>query len=137
MLREVADDLAATVALIVAEGAEAVAIAVVEPPSVDFHLTFKRASRHPPERGSAGYALLSAGPPADGEPDAVRQARERGYAISKGEVEPNAHGVAVPVISPSLPLRACLNLITYRDDVAAAAPERMLLAAAQLADKLA
>lgn len=137
VLREVADDLAATVALIVAEGPEAVAIAVVEPKSVDFHLTFKRGSRHPLDRGSAGYALLSAGPPVDDEPEAVTRARERGYALSKGEVEPNAYGVAVPLKAPSLTARACLNLITYREDVATAAPERMMLAVAQLSGKLA
>lgn len=134
VIREAADDLGATIALIIAEGTDAVAIAVAEPANANYHLTFRQGSRHPIGRGSAGYALLSSGPPAVGEPEAATIARDRGYASSKDEVEPGAYGVAVPLRIPGLSTRACLNLITYREDVAAAAPERLLRAAARLSD---
>lgn len=136
VLRDAADDLSATVALIAAEGTDAVSIAIATPASATYHLTFRQGSRHPIDRGSAGYALLSLEPSADGEPEAVAAARERGYASSKDEVEPGAYGVAVPLRVPGLPVRACLNLITFREEVADAAPKRMMLAAARLSARL-
>lgn len=137
VMRDAADDLAATIALITAEGSEAVSVAIATPASATYHLTFRQGSRHPIDRGSAGYALLSLDPPSDAEPEAVTIARERGYASSKDEVEAGAYGVAVPLRVPGLAVRACLNLITFREEVANAAADRMMLAAARLSDKLA
>jgi DNA-binding IclR family transcriptional regulator len=54
VLRRTADDLGATVALIAEEGDEAVAVAVVEPQSVNYHVSYRVGSRHPLRVGAAG-----------------------------------------------------------------------------------
>lgn len=136
VMRELAEQLGATVSLLVVEGSEAVALSVVEPPNASYVLSFKTGSRHPIGRGSAGLALLAAQPPLAEEGDEVAQVRRQGYAATFGEVEPGAYGVAVPLaVGAGLP-PACLNLITYRADLAESAPEPLLAAAERLATAL-
>ena len=136
ILRELAEKLGATVTLLVAEGDEAVALAVVAPASSQYHLAFTTGGRHPIDRAAGGVALLAAMPPAPAEELRVREARERGWSQTLGEVEPGAYGVAVPIPSvPGVPV-ACLNLITHRPEIADQAPPALLDAAARLADAL-
>ena len=136
VMRELAAELGATVSLLVLEGQEAVALSVVEPPGASYVLSFKTGSRHPLGRGSAGVALLAAGPADDHERDAVSEARARGYASTFGEVEPGAYGVAVP-LPPRAGLPAtCLNLITHRADVAETAAPALVAAAERIAQTL-
>lgn len=117
-LRDLATELGSTVSLLVTEGDEAVAIAVVEPVNSRYHLAFREGSRHPLDRGSAGIALQTAAPPRPHEREEVRLAREAGHASTHGEVEPGAYGVAVALRPlPGTPA-ACINVITYREDVA-------------------
>ncbi|WP_420036876.1 IclR family transcriptional regulator [Streptomyces sp. cg28] len=118
VLRRTADELGATVALISAEGDEAVAVAVVEPWSVDYHLSYRVGSRHPVGTGAAGLALAALRAPAEDESPEVAQAREQGYAQTFGQVEPGAYGVAVPLRMADPALHMCVNLITSREDVA-------------------
>ncbi len=132
VMRELADELESTVALLVREGKEAVAVAVVPPTMATYHLAFRTGSRHPLGRGSAGICLQAALPPEDGERPEVTRAREQGFAASKGEVEPGAHGLAVLLHQPAESPMACLNLITYRDDVMARAVSPMLAGAAKI-----
>ncbi|MER5478975.1 helix-turn-helix domain-containing protein [Streptomyces sp. NPDC002734] len=136
VMRDLAAELGATISLLVTEGADAVALLVMEPPGASYVLSFRTGSRHPLGRGSAGVALLAAGAPAPGDAADVVQARERGYAATFGEVEPGAYGVAVPIAVPGLPA-ACLNLITYRAEVAEKAPGSLTAASARLAERLA
>lgn len=121
VMRELAETFGSTISLLVVEGDEAVALAVIEPPSSGYVLSFRTGSRHPLGRGSAGVALVAAQSRRDDEPEAVTAARERGYAATFGEVEPGAYGVAVPLRRvDGLPI-ACLNLITYRPEIAESA----------------
>ena len=115
-LRTLADDLGTTVSLLVAEGDQQVAVAVIVPTLVFYQLSFHEGSRHPLERGAAGIALLSSMPPRPGERDLVPLTREQGWVITHGEVEPDTYGLAVPVKRrpPSPP--TCLNLISHRED---------------------
>jgi DNA-binding IclR family transcriptional regulator len=124
-LRRTADELGATVALIAAEGDEAVAVAVVEPWSVDYHLSYRVGSRNPIGIGAAGVALAAMRPHTEGESDEVAEAREKGYAETFGQVEPGAYGVAVPVRLADTGLQMCVNLITSREDVARGAVPAM------------
>lgn len=137
VLRKLADSTLATASLLVAEGDEQVAIAVIVPFGVAYHLSFREGSRYPLERGSAGLALLSGAPPQPEEREAVTEARERGWVLTHGEVEPNAYGLAVPVErnSPS-PLTA-INLVSHRPDVLEQARPTVTKAARELADLLA
>jgi DNA-binding IclR family transcriptional regulator len=85
-LRELAERVGATAHLTVAEGTEAVALAVVEPSWTRFHVAYRTGSRHPLERGAAGRAILAG---RTGGVDAV---------TTSGELEPGAYGVAAPVL---------------------------------------
>lgn len=135
-LRLLADDLGTTVSLLVAEGDQQVAIAVIVPTLVFYQLSFHEGSRHPLERGAAGAALLASMPPRPGEREIVRQAREQGWVITHGEVEPDTYGLAVPVRRrpPSPP--TCVNLISHREDVVLNGREAVVRAAKELSDIL-
>src|SRR6476661_4945194 len=126
IMRELADELESTVALLVREGEEVVAIAVATPTKAAYHLAFRTGSRHPLGRGSAGIALLSALPARPDERPEVTRARAQGFSVSKGEVEPGAHRLAVLIRQGADIPHACLNLITYRDDIMAGAAPAML-----------
>ena len=54
-LRALADELGTTVSLLVAEGDQQVAIAVIVPTHVFYQLSFHEGSRYPLERGAAGH----------------------------------------------------------------------------------
>ncbi|GAA3480083.1 IclR family transcriptional regulator [Streptomyces yanii] len=132
VLRRTADELRATVALIAAEGDDAVAVAVVEPQSVDYHLSYRVGSRNPIGVGAAGLALASFRAPSPDDSAELAEVRERGYAMTFGRVEPGAFGVAVPLRSADPAMQLCVNLITTREEVARASVTGMLAAAEEL-----
>jgi DNA-binding IclR family transcriptional regulator len=136
IMRELAEELESTVVLLVREGEEVVGIAVAAPTKSTYHLAFRTGSRHPLGRGSAGICLLSALPPRPGERPEVTRARAQGFAVSRGEVEPGAHGLAVLIRQGDSVPNACLNLITYRDDIMAGAAPAMLDGAARISAQL-
>lgn len=131
-LRGLADELGSTVSLLVAEGDQQVAIAVIMPTNVGYQLAFHEGSRYPLDRGAAGIALLASMPPRPGERDLVPQARQQGWVITHGEVEPNTYGLAVPVRRkpPSPP--TCINLISHREDVVLGGKDAVIKAANEL-----
>jgi DNA-binding IclR family transcriptional regulator len=135
-LRTLADELGATVSLLVAEGDQQVAIAVIVPTLVFYQLSFHEGSRYPLERGSAGIALLASMAPRAGERDLVPLTREQGWVITHGEVEPDTYGLAVPVRRkpPSPP--TCINLISHRKDVLLDGRAAVITAAKRLSDIL-
>src|SRR6476619_1849089 len=132
IMRELAEELESTVVLLVREGEEVVGIATAAPTKGAYHLAFRTGSRHPLGRGSAGICLLSALPARPGERPEVTRARTQGFSVSRGEVEPGAHGLAVLIHQGADTPSACLNLITYRDDVMAKAAPVMLDGAARI-----
>ena len=79
-----------------------------------------------------GSACSRRCPPRPGERPEVTRARAQGFAVSKGEVEPGAHGLAVLIRQGDDAPNACLNLITYRDDIMAGAAPAMLDGAARI-----
>jgi DNA-binding IclR family transcriptional regulator len=85
-LRALAEDVGATAHLSVADGAEALAVAVVEPSWTDIHVAYRVGSRHDLRRGAAGRAILGG------------RAGDASYVSSRGELQPGAQGVAAPVI---------------------------------------
>lgn len=86
VLRDLAEAVGATAHLTVEDGHEALALAVVEPSWPTFHVAYRRGARHPLDRGASGRAILAA---RDGNRDLM---------TSEGELQPGAHGVAVPVL---------------------------------------
>jgi DNA-binding IclR family transcriptional regulator len=81
-LRRLAERLGATAHLSIADGLDAVAVAVVEPSSTMFHVAYRVGSRHPVQRGAAGKAMSLVD----------------GWATSAGELQPGAYGLATPVL---------------------------------------
>jgi DNA-binding IclR family transcriptional regulator len=75
ILRALAEEVGCTAHLTVADGDEAMALAVVEPSWTDYHVAYRVGSRHPLSRGAGGKA----------------------YAVSSGELQTGASGVAAPV----------------------------------------
>jgi DNA-binding IclR family transcriptional regulator len=135
-LRALADELGSTVSLLVAEGDQQVAIAVIVPTNVFYQLNFHEGSRYPLDRGAAGIALLASMPPRPDERDLVPHARQQGWVITHGEVEPNTYGLAVPVRRrpPSPP--TCINLISHREDVVMGGKDAVIKAANELSEIL-
>lgn len=131
-LRALADELGATVSLLVAEGDQQVAVAVLVPNQIFYQLSFHEGSRYPLDRGSAGVALLASMPARPDERELVRQTREQGWVITHGEIEPHTFGLAVPVRRrpPSPP--TCINLISHREDVVLGGKDAVTRAAAEL-----
>jgi DNA-binding IclR family transcriptional regulator len=131
-LRGLADELGTTVSLLVAEGDQQVAIAVMVPTNVFYQLSFHEGSRYPLDRGAAGIALLASMPPRPGERELVLQTRQQGWVITHGEIEPNTYGLAVPVRRkpPSPP--TCINLISHREDVVIDGRDSVIKAANEL-----
>ncbi len=137
LLREVADQLGATVSLIIREGEEAVALAVISPADGAYHVTFAEGSTHPLTVGAAGHALRAAAPPSPGDPESVVRVRRDGFAGTYGEVEPNMYGLAVPLDASVSGVPACLNVISARSDLTGTAVPLLQSAARRLAGLLA
>lgn len=135
-LRALADDLGTTVSLLIAEGDQQVAIAVIVPSHVAYQLSFHEGSRYPLNRGAAGIALLACMPPRPGERELVSRARERGWVTTYGEIEPNTYGLAVGVRRPAPSPPTCINLISHREDVVLRGKDAVVKAAKQLSELL-
>jgi DNA-binding IclR family transcriptional regulator len=129
VLRALAEDLGATAHLTLADGAEALAIAVVEPSWTDFHVAYRVGARHPLSQGAAGRAILlgrdiAAG--IDGSEQFVRTA---------GELQPGARGLAAPVLGVE-GLEASVGIVTLGELDAETAGPRVAAAAAEVARRL-
>ncbi len=89
ILEELAEDLAATAHLSMADGDEALAVSVVEPKSTTFHVAYRPGSRTPISLGAVGEALLAA---RDGRRDLF---------TSEGKILPGAKGVVAAIPGPA------------------------------------
>jgi DNA-binding IclR family transcriptional regulator len=81
-LRRLAEQVGATAHLTVADGGEALAVAVVEPSWTQLHVGYRTGARHPLDRGAAGRAILAG---RGGDLTAI---------ATNGELQPGAYGVA-------------------------------------------
>ncbi len=103
VLRQLAERVGCTAHLTVAEGDEALALAVIEPSWTDFHVATGSApaTRSPGE--PPGKAILALRDP-DGPP----------YVATAGELEPGARGLAAPVRGVG-GLEASVGVVTLVD----------------------
>jgi DNA-binding IclR family transcriptional regulator len=136
LLRGLADGVGATATLTVEDGGEALALAVVEPRRTEFHVAYRVGSRHPLDRGAAGVAILAGRPPYTGEPADVTDARTRGYAVTGGQLQPGAYGVAVPVRLAGGSLEASVGVITLSQEAAESVVAQVIAAAKQVGEVL-
>lgn len=149
VLRGLAEQVGCTAHLTVADGEEALALAVVEPSWTDFHVGYRVGSRHPLSRGAAGRAILlgrgrgrgrgpdeagggtghAPGHAPDGETGAAA------YAVTAGELQPGARGLAAPVLGVE-GLEASVGVVTLGDLDADTLGPVVARAAADLASRL-
>ena len=124
VLRSLAERLGSTAHLTVADGGEALAIAVVEPSWTDFHVSYRVGARHPLNQGAAGKAILLG-----------RGESGPSYVETIGEIQTGAHGVAAPVLGVE-GLEASVGIVSLGDfDKDVVVPE-VVAAAADVAHRL-
>jgi DNA-binding IclR family transcriptional regulator len=123
ILRTLAEEVGATAFLTIAEGGEAVALAVVEPSWTDFHVAYRVGSRHPLDLGASGRAILAG---RKGDPS---------YVTTTGELQPGAHGIAAPVIGAT-GVEASLGVVTLVPLDEGAVGPRVVVAAERLGHSL-
>jgi len=122
-LRSLAEEVGATAHLTIADGGEALAVAVVEPTWTTLHVAYRVGARHPFDRGAAGRALLAG---RAGDPDPI---------VSHGELQPDATGVAAAVLEvPSI--EASVGVVALGPLDPEVVGPRVVEAAAQVAKAL-
>jgi DNA-binding IclR family transcriptional regulator len=129
VLRALAEELGATAHLTLADGGEALAIAVVEPSWTDFHVAYRVGARHALDQGAAGRAILLGR-----EIVAEAGVRDR-FVQTAGELQPGARGLAAPVLGVD-GLEASVGIVTLGDLDAETAGPRVAAAAAEVAHRL-
>ncbi|MBT2508167.1 helix-turn-helix domain-containing protein [Streptomyces sp. ISL-98] len=127
-LRSLAEDIGATAHLTLVDGAEALAVAVVEPTWTDYHVAYRTGFRHPLDRGAAGRAILSArqGALADGQD---------GFTLTHGELEAGASGAAAPLVGVT-GLEGSVGVVMLADTIPERVGPRVVDAAREVADAL-
>jgi DNA-binding IclR family transcriptional regulator len=124
ILRRLAEEVGATAHLTIAEGDEALAIAVIEPSWTDYHVAYRVGTRHPLERGAAGRAILL------GRDEAAAP-----YAVTHDELQPGASGLAAPI--RGVPgLEGSVGVVALGDLDVDAVGVRVVRAASDLAERL-
>jgi DNA-binding IclR family transcriptional regulator len=110
-LRRLAEKFAATACLTMLDGDEAVVVTTVEPSAAPMHIVYRSGYRHALDTGASGLAILAGRPPAQKERAEVIRARERGYAVSYGEIQQGASGIAAPIRVKGQPAIASIGVI--------------------------
>lgn len=124
ILRNLAEEVGCTTHFTIAEGEEALAIAVVEPSWTDLHVGYRVGTRHLLGLGAAGRAILLA-----------REDTTAGYVTTAGELQSGALGLAAPVLGvPGL--EASIGIVTLREIDEAMFGPLVVEAAAALAARL-
>ncbi|TCJ96482.1 IclR family transcriptional regulator [Nocardia alba] len=119
ILETLAEELGATAHLSIADGDEALAVAVVEPRSTTFHVSYRPGSRTPLELGAVGQALLAA-----------RHGERKTFA-SEGKIVAGACGIVASL--PGISGLACaLGVVTLAGTDTAGWDARVRAAAVEL-----
>jgi DNA-binding IclR family transcriptional regulator len=111
ILQDLADRLGMAISLIEVESGAAVTTLVAHPATEGPQFAYRLGHREPLDRGAGGVAAMASAPSQPSEAAAVHEARRRGYAVTHGELNPGAHGVAVPLPGWSSP--ASVTVVSY------------------------
>ncbi|MFD5493752.1 IclR family transcriptional regulator [Streptomyces sp. NPDC001812] len=125
-LRSLAEDIGATAHLTLVDGADALAVAVVEPSWTDYHVAYRAGFRHPLERGAAGKAIISA---------RLRRPDDPGYTLTHGELEAGACGAAAPLLGVT-GVEGSVGVVMLADVVPERVGPRVMDAAREVAEAL-
>lgn len=100
------------------EGDEVVCVATVEPRDSIVAVRFREGLRRPMSRGASAFAIRSSLPGRPDDPEEVVRARQLGYAVSSGAIEPGASAVSSPLELPGGPGQGCVTAIFPTRDTA-------------------
>ncbi|WP_299860167.1 helix-turn-helix domain-containing protein [uncultured Hoeflea sp.] len=98
VLVSLAEASGATAFLCVAQGDECVAVEVAEPEQPMLKVSYRAGTRHPISRGAAGLAIAMQRPPQSSDSAALTAARNQGYALTRGQLQEGAIGLAAPLM---------------------------------------
>lgn len=126
-LRALAEEVGATAHLTLADGTDALAVAVVEPSWTDYHVAYRTGFRHPLDRGAAGRAILAGRSPDRDHPS--------GYVLTHGELEAGASGAAAPMLGV-LGVEGSVGVVMLSESVPEKVGDRVVHAAQEVADAL-
>lgn len=118
LLRDLARQTQASAFISVAQGETCVAILVEDTDQGVLRVGYRLGSRHPLTRGASGQAILAGRPPRPDEPAAIARAREAGFAVTRGDLQAGAVGVASPVLTPAVverPFEPCVGVVAMGD----------------------
>lgn len=113
-LNALVTELGMTAFLVVRAGEEAVTVTTVEPQHSTAHVVYRPGTRHPVDQGAPGLALLMLDPSV-GEREAIAQARQLGWASSRGEVIAGVRSIAAPVRRPDGGATAAIAVVFVDD----------------------
>jgi DNA-binding IclR family transcriptional regulator len=114
ILRSLAEDSGGTAFLCIAQGDECVAIEVAEPEKPLLKVSYRVGSRHPVTRGAAGLAIAMQRPPRRDDSEDLQRARRDGFALTRGQLQEGAIGVAAPLARSGrsgLSAEACIGVV--------------------------
>ena len=114
-LNTLVNELCMTAFLVVRAGAEAVTVTSVEPQDSTAHVVYRPGTRHPVDQGAPGLALLMLERPSAGERAALQEARDVGWATSRGEVIAGVRSIAAPVRRPDGGATAAIAVVFVDD----------------------
>lgn len=124
VLRRLAEEVGCTAHLTVADGDEALALAVVEPSWTDFHVAYRVGARHAITAGAAGKAILLG-----------RERSRATWVMTVGELQTGARGLAAPVRGVD-GLEASVGIVTLGALAEAEVGPKVAAAAAEVAARL-
>jgi len=114
VLRSLAEASGGTAFLCIGQGEECVAIEVAEPETPLLKVSYRVGSRHPVTRGAAGLAIAMQRPPRNNDSDELQSARQNGFALTRGQLQQGAIGVAAPLARSGhtgLGTEACIGVV--------------------------
>jgi DNA-binding IclR family transcriptional regulator len=130
-LMALAEDLGATAHLSVLDGDHVVSVATHEPRTAHLHVAYRVGTRHRADVGAAGLAILLGRDARPHERPDVTTGRRRGYAVTVGEIQPGAWGLAAPVPYRTSPVDASVGVVALHPmDERRVAPAVLAAAAA-------
>lgn len=132
-LAALADEVAATAFLTLAEASDAVSACVRAPRSAQLHVGYRVGLRHSLTVSAAGLAILAALPARHGERPAIARARRLGYAVTANELEPGAWGLAVALPIEVVPEGASVGVVAMTELDEHAVADAVRRAAADIA----
>lgn len=94
VLQTLAEAASATAFVSIAERDDCIVVATAEPSGPILRVGYRVGSRHPLRKGAAGLAILAGRAPSDADDSDVLNARDTGYSVTRGQLQPGAVGVA-------------------------------------------